>query len=166
MIIKKVNEFGNKTKRQRIDINKGDGLTPGSEVVIIPLTKYEDTKQKVLELKENLIKKNQELQLMQDQEQNLKEIIADVTAPIDEHYKKELKKKDDKIKQLELQLKTLQLKTNQFNLELMGLNFIDIGILHKHKKLIKNYNDDITLLGVDPKIVNADTKAIPGEDKK
>ena len=112
-------------------------------------------------INENLESQIQELK---NQEVNLKGIIEDVTAPIYENHEKELSKKDDEINQLQMQLKTLQAKTSQYNLELMGLNAIDIAIFRKHKKLIKNFNENITLLEADPEIVDADAKALPGND--
>ena len=65
-----------------------------------------------------------------------------------------------------MQLKALQVKTNQYNLDMQGLNVFDIAIFRKHKKLIQNFNDDIALVEVDRKIVDADAKAIPGNDKQ
>ena len=161
MIFKQVKEY---SKRQRIDINKSDGLTPGDEVAIIPVKKYEELEAELLELQENIKQKDNEIQLLQKQDQNLKEIIQDVTAPIYENHKKELQKKDSEIKQLQMQLELMKNKTSQYNLELMGLNAIDIAIFRKHKKLIKNYSEEIALVGVNPKIIDADAKAIPGNE--
>ena len=178
MIIKQVKEYGSKTKRQRIDINKNDGLAPGVEVVLIPVDKYNELKQDILDLQNELmtarneaemvteINSNyeQQIQDLKNQRINLKEIIEDMTTPIYENHQKELSKKDDEINQLQMQLKTLQAKTHQYNLELMGLNAIDIAIFRKHKRIIKKYNDEITLVGVDPKIIDADAQSLPGND--
>lgn len=163
MIIKEVKQYSN---RQRIDINKNDGLTPGSEVVILTTNEYENIKQNLMDLNNKLTSKDSELQVMKNQEQNLKEIISDAITPIDEHYQKELSNKDKQINQLQMQLKALQVKTNQYNLDMQGLNVFDIAIFRKHKKLIQNFNDDIALVEVDRKIVDADAKAIPGNDKQ
>ena len=179
MIIKKIKEYGNKTKRQRIDLNKSDGLTPGSEVVLIPVEKYNSIKQDILDLQNELMtarnesemlmeinaKLEQQIADMKNQEINLRKIIEDVTAPIDEHYQNELENKNDEIKQLKRQLNTLKAKTTQFNLELMGLNTIDMLFKHKHKKLITDFNDEITIVGDDPNIIDTDTKAIPGNNE-
>ena len=179
MIIKNVKEYGTKSKRLRIDINKGDDLAPGSEIVLIPVEKYNNIKQDIMDLQNELMtarnesemlmeinaKLEQQIADMKNQEINLRKIIEDVTAPIDEHYQNELENKNDEIKQLTDELKALKIKINQYNLEMMGLNTIDIWIRQKHKKLIHNFNDEITLFGVDPKIVEAETKAIP-EPKK
>lgn len=176
---KQVKEYGTKTKRQRIDLNKNDGFTPGAEVVIIPIQKYNEVKQDVLDLQNELMTARNEAEMLAEinaklenqikdlksQEINLKEIVENVTAPIDKQYQKELSKKDNEIKQLKLQLKAWEHKTNQYNLDMMGLNAIDIAIFRKHKKLIQSFNDEITLIGVDPKIIDADAKAIPGKDE-
>ncbi len=163
MLFKEVKQYSN---RQRIDINKSDGLNPGAKVVILTANEYEDIKQNLMDLNNKVTAKDGELQVMKNQEQNLKELIADAIAPIDNHYQKELEIKDKTIKQLQMELKTLKAKTNQYNLDMQGLNAFDMVILRKHKKLIKSFNEDITIIGIDPKIVDADAKAIPGNDNQ
>lgn len=159
MIIKEVKQYA---KRQRIDINKNDGLTPGNDVVILTTEEYADIKQNLMDLNNKVTAKDSELEVMKNQEQNLRELIADAIAPIDNHYQKELLKKDNQIKQLQMELKTIKAKTNQYNLEMQGLNIIDIGLLRKHKKLITDFNNEISKIVIDPKIVDADLSAIPG----
>lgn len=170
MIHKKVKEYSN---RQRIDLNKKDGLDADAEVVIMSASEYDGIKQNILNLtsqlrntENKLNAKKDEIQIYKDQEQNLKEIIADAIAPIDEHYKKELSIKDKQIKQLQMQLKALQVKTNQYNLDMQGLNALDMFIFRKHKKLIQKFNDEIAVIEDEPKIVDADAKAIPGKDNQ
>lgn len=172
MIHKQVKEYGNKSKRQRIDLSKKDGFDADADVVIMTTKEYDDIKENILNLtrqlrttEDKLTAKNDEIEIYKNQEQNLKEIVEDVTAPIYEKHQKELSKKDNEIKQLQVQLKALETKTNQYNLDMQGLNAIEILILRKHKKLIQKYNDEITLFGVDPKIVDADAKALPGKDQ-
>ena len=173
MIQKQVKQFGKKSPRLKIDINKSDNLTADTDVVILTADEYAGIKQNIINLtkqlrsaEDRLSAKVDELQIYKDQERNLKQIIEDVTAPIYENHQKELSKKEDEINQLQRQLKTLQAKTNQYNLELMGLNAFDIAIFRKHKKLIKEFNENIAILEVDPKIVDADAKAIPGKDSQ
>ena len=173
MIQKQVKQFGKKSPRLKIDINKSDNLTADTDVVILTADEYAGIKQNIINLtkqlrsaEDKLSAKVDELQIYKDQEQNLKQIIEDVTAPIYENHQKELSKKEDEINQLQRQLKTLQAKTNQYNLDMQGLNAIDILILRKHKKLIQKYNDEITVLGAGPEIVDADAKAIPGKDSQ
>ena len=179
MINKKVKEYSN---RQRIDLNKNDGFNPGDEVIIITAKRNDEIKETILDLRSQLISaenklaaKDEEITIYKNQEQNLKQIIKDVTAPIyenhkkelskkDDHYQKELSKKDDEINQLQIQLDLLKDKINRYNLDMQGLNAIDIAIFRKHKKLIKNFNDEITIIGADSKIIDADAKTIPGAD--
>ena len=161
MLNKKVKEY---TGRQRIDINKNDGLTPGAEVVILTLDEYNAIKDDILDIGNKLAAKDSELQLMKNQEQNLKEIIKNVTAPIHERHDKEIAKKDAEIERLSNELKALHDKTTQYNLDMQGLNIFDIAIFHKHKKLIAGFNEDIALIGVDQEIINTGAKAIPDND--
>ena len=175
MITKKIKEYGTKTKRQRIDINVSDGFAPGDEVVLIPVEKYAEIKDNILDLQNELMTARNESDMMaeinaklesqiQNQKIDLDKIIEKAVTPIDKHYQKEIGNKDNEIKQLKLQLKQWETKTNQYNLDMQGLNLIDIAIFRKHKKLITDFNDEITILAVDPKIIDADAKAIPGKD--
>ena len=170
MITKTIKEYG-KSQRQRIDVNKSDGLSTGEDVVLIPVTEYDKIKQNIMNLtrqlrscEDKLSAKEYEIKIYKDQEQNLEELIKNAITPIDEHYQREIKNKDNKINELETKLKTLETKINQYNLDMQGLNAIDLLIFRKHKKLIQKYNDEITVFADDPKIIDADTKAIPGED--
>ena len=171
MIIKVVKEYGTMNKRQRIDFNKSDGLIPGMEVYIIPKDEYSKIENSIMVLEndymqiENEVKiANEKIKFYEDQEQNLNQLIKDAIAPIDEHYQKELEIKDNEIKQLKMQLKTLQAKTNQYNLELMGLSAMDILFRSKHKKLIKNYSDEIAVIVDDhQKVVDVDAPGLPGK---
>ena len=162
MLYKEVKEYSN---RQRINLNKNDGFTPGEEVVIFTKSEFDKYKDNILNLQNQLRTTEDKLYNIQEQQENLEQMIDKITNPIHQTYKKQLDDKDKELKQLQLQLKTLQAKTNQYNLELMGLNGIDILLLRKHKKIIKNFNEDIALLADDPKIIDADTKAIPGNDE-
>lgn len=174
MITKTVKEYGTKSKRMRIDINKSDGFNANDEVAIIPIQKYNEIKQDILDLQNELMtaraesdmaaevnaKLTEQITDLRNRKINLDKMIKNAVTPIDEHYQREIKNKDDKINDLETKLKTLETKINQYNLDMMALNIIDIGILHKHKKLIKNFNESITVVGDDPTVVTADVKKI------
>ena len=161
MIKKEVKAYG-KTQRQRIDFNKGDHLEVGQEVNILTNQEYDE----LLECQSELQKVKNELIAMQNQEVNLKELIQDVTAPIYENHKKELENKDMQINQLTNELNALQIKINQYNLDMQGLNLIDIAILRKHKKLIKDFNSTISFVDKGANIVDVDAPAIPGDKEK
>ena len=161
MIKKEVKAYG-KTQRQRIDFNKGDHLEVGQEVNILTNQEYEE----LLECQSELQKVKNELIAMQNQEVNLKELIQDVTAPIYENHKKESENKDLQINQLTNELNALQIKINQYNLDMQGLNLIDIAILRKHKKLIKDFNSTISFVDKGANIVDVDAPAIPGDKEK
>lgn len=163
MLFKEVKEY---SKRQRINLNKDDGLTPGAKVVILTNNEYDNIKNDVLELKNQVVTLQKENQILQNQEQNLKQIIKDVTAPIYENHKKELENKDLKINELNNELNKVKARINQYNLDMQGLNIIDIAILRKHKKLIKDFNSTISIIDPGANIVDADTKAIPGGKEK
>ena len=163
MIFKEVKEY---SQRQRININIDDGLTPGAKVVILTNNEYDNIKNDVIELRNQVVTLQKENQILQNQEQNLKQIIKDVTAPIYENHKKELENKDLKINELNNELNKVKARINQYNLELQGLNLIDIAILRKHKKLIKDFNSTISIANPGANIVEADLSAIPGGKEK
>lgn len=163
MLFKEVKEY---SQRQRINLNKDDGLKPGDKVVILTNGEYENIKKDILELQDQAIQYEKENQILQSQEQNLKEIIQDITAPIYENHKKELENKDLQINQLTNELNALKVKINQYNLDMQGLNLIDIAILRKHKKLIKDFNSTISFADKGANIVDVDAPAIPGDKEK
>ena len=187
MIIKQVKEYGSKTKRQRIDLAKADGFTPGEDVVLIPKEQYDSIKQDILDLQQQITDKDSELKIayeqiniasevsnnlkkqfedLRNQKINLQQVVNDAIAPIDEHYQKELKKKDKKIEQLEIKYNSLLGKAHKNNLELMGLNIFEIGLFHKHKKLIMDFDQELTIVATDPEVVTTDAKKLPGNENE
>lgn len=58
---------------------------------------------------------------------------------------------------MQIQLKALQTKTNQYNLDMQGLNVIDIAVLRKHKKLIQDFN---TAIADADAVIDADIKKV------
>ena len=162
MIKKKIKEYGNKSKRQRIDINLSDGFKPGDEVVLIPANEYDEIKTKLFEY----TAMDKELQILQNQEQNLKEIVEDVTTPIHENYKKELQDKDTQIKQLQRQLNTLKRIFNQFIIDITSLSAWDIFFRGKHKDLISDFNSKIWITTNDNEVEEMDQPAISGSEVK
>ena len=187
MIIKQVKEYGSKTKRQRIDLAKADGFTPGEDVVLIPKQKYDSIKQDILDLQQQITDKDSELKIayeqiniasevsnnlkkqfedLRNQKINLQQVVKDALTPIDEHYQKELKKKDKQIEQLEIKYNSLLGKAHKNNLELMGLNIFEIGLFHKHKKLIMEFDQELTIVATDPEVVTTDAKKLPGNENE
>ena len=150
MIKKKVKEY---SKRKRIELNQSDNIDAGAEVIILSENEYNQLLAKINDY--DAVKK--ENQILHNQENNLKKIVDDVTAPIYDQHQKELTNKDQQIKQLQIQLKALQTKTNQYNLDMQGLNVIDIAVLRKHKKLIKDFN---TAIADADAVIDADIKKV------
>ena len=176
MIIKQVKEYGKKTKRQRIELNNKDGLETGTQVALIPLEDYQETQTRIADL-ENLIMDiqkelttlrpenkslKQQLDTYKKQENNLKEIIEDVTAPIHTHYESELEKKDNQIKELQDQLNRLDRESINYNLELNGFNGFELIVMRKHKNLVKQFTGavDLIMKRSDREIVEADAPAL------
>ncbi len=187
MIIKQVKEYGSKTKRQRIDLAKSDGFTPGEDVVLIPKEQYDSIKQDILDLQQQITDKDSELKIayeqiniasevsnnlkkqfedLRNQKINLQQVVKDALTPIDEHYQKELKKKDKQIEQLEIKYNSLLGKAHKNNLELMGLNIFEMGLFHKHKKLIMDFDQELTIVATDPEVVTTDAKKLRGNENE
>ena len=184
MITKQVKEY---SSRQRINLNKNDGFTPGENVVLIPKEQYDSIKQDILDLQQQITDKDSELKIayeqiniasevsnnlkkqfedLRNQKINLQQVVKDALTPIDEHYQKELKKKDKQIEQLEIKYNSLLGKAHQHNLELMGLRTRDILFRNKHKKLIFEFDQELTILVTDPKVVTTDAKKLPGNENE
>ena len=72
MIIRQVKEY---SKRQRINLNKSDGLKDGQEVVVLPTQEY-DFKirvkdNKISELKETINERNNQIELLEKEIEKL-----------------------------------------------------------------------------------------------
>ena len=153
MIIKEVKEYSG---RQRITLNKNDNIPPGSEVAILPLDEYRKFKSDVYDLQHQNTALTEQLEIYQEQENNLKEIVEDITAPIHEHYQKLLDDKDEQITALTNELKQHDRRTNTLNLSIMGLNGIELLILRKHKRLITEFNAEMNIELDDQKIIDTE----------
>lgn len=162
MIIKKIKEYGQKSPRLKIDINKGDGFNPGDEVVILGKEEYDAIKDKLLDY--TALKK--ENQLLHNQEQNLQNLIEDVTTPIYANHEKELSKKDNLIEQLQMQVDRLKEICNQFNIDIASLSAWDIIFKGKHKVLVSEFNKSIWITTKDNQVEEVDQPAIPGGEGK
>ena len=162
MIIKKIKEYGQKSPRLKIDINKGDGFNPGDEVVILGKEEYDAIKDKLLDY--TALKK--ENQLLHNQEQNLQNLIEDVTTPIYANHEKELSKKDNLIEQLQMQVNRLKEICNQFNIDIASLSAWDIIFKGKHKVLVSEFNKSIWFTAKDNQVEEVEQPAIPGDEGK
>lgn len=175
VVNKIIKEYGSKAKRLRIDINKTDGLTPGSEVCIIPVDEYQDLQQQITDLKQDVkiaraeadigsevIKKlEDQIQDYKTRDINLEKVVTDALSPIDKHYTKELENKDKQYKQLEIKYNSLLGKAHKNNLELMGLNAYQLLIQRKYKKLIMEFDQELTILLNDQNLEVADAPRLP-----
>lgn len=166
MLFKEVKQYG-ADKRQHIIINKSDNF-PSGNVVIFTEDEYKDFKQGILDLEDKiktLENENSKLTALNDnyknQETNLKEIVENVTAPIHKTYKEDLEAKDDKINELQTKLDAVELKFNEYNLELNGLNGIEMVLLRRHKKMIKQYSGTINTIIKSVKVDNNSLEAEP-----
>lgn len=156
MLFKVVKEY---SKRQRINLNKDDGLTSGDKVVILTDDEYQKIKNDIIELEQKAISYKEVNDLLGSQENDLKKIVEDVTAPIDERYNKELDKKDKEITDLKNELNTLKGVCNQYNIDMSGLSLIDVLFRSKHKKLVSEFNNKIWFKNKDGAI-DGDVKLI------
>ena len=180
MIIKQVKEYSN---RQRITLNKSDGLKDGQEVVVLPTKEYDFQirvkDNKISELKETINEKNNQINslekeiekltieknLLQNQQNNLKDIIEDTINPIHKQYKEQLSEKNDTISELKMENKSLKNKSNQLCIDIMDLSALQLIFTNKKKVLIDDFNKSISIvLPNDTTISETNAKQI--EDKK
>ena len=161
MIIKQVKEYSN---RQRINLNKNDGLEDGQEVVIIPKSDFNDIETKInsAELKienmtEDIKKLTIEKELLENQQNNLKEIIEDVINPIHEQHQKELSARDVEIKQLQMENTALKSKSSQLCIDIMDLSALQLIFTDKKKVLIDDFNKSISIVMPTDPINDADS---------
>ena len=136
MIIKQVKEY---SKRKRIEINKTDNLDAGAKVIILSENEYN---QLINEL-DNYDALKKENQILNEQENNLSEMVKDITAPIYDQHKKDLQKKDNEIEQLTSQLNYIRKSISHYIISLSSLGLMDLVFRSQHKKIIDDMNDTI-----------------------
>lgn len=144
MIYKEVKEY---SQRQRINLNKKDGFSKGDKIVVMSEKEYNDLTREVTNLNNKITAKDKELEVYTNQEQNLKEIIENITTPIYENHKKELENREVKINELEEQLNQLKKIYVQYNISMTALNLWDILVFRRHKKLINDFNNTFWVTG-------------------
>ena len=150
MRIKEVKEY---SKRQRININKEDGLSDGQEVAILTIEEYKDLKQtenllsrQIHSLKEDIDKLTIENKLLNTQQTNLKDIVADVITPINEQHQRELSAKDVEIGRLKAEVKALENKSHQLCIDIMDLSALQLIFTDKRKVMIDDFNKSISIV--------------------
>jgi len=164
MIIKQVKEYSN---RQRINLNKNDGLEDGQEVVIFSKSDFNDIEMKIQmaelkidNMKSEIEKLTFEKELLENQQTNLKEIIEDVINPLHEQHQKELSMKDVELNQLKIENTALKSKSNQLCIDFMDLSALQFIFTDKKKVLIDDFNKSISVIIDDATLTNADAKRI------
>lgn len=136
MIKKEVKEYNG---RQRIELNKKDNLDAGAKIIILSENEYNQLIDKINDY--DALKK--ENQILNEQENNLSEMVKDITAPIYDQHKKDLQKKDNEIEQLTSQLNYIRKSISHYIISLSSLGFMDLVFRTKHKKIIHDMNDTI-----------------------
>ena len=48
----------------------------------------------------------------------------------------------------------------------MGLNIFEMGLFHKHKKLIMDFDQELTIVATDPEVVTTDVKKLRGNENE
>lgn len=180
MRIKQVKEYSN---RQRITLNKKDGLSDGEEVVILTKREYEfkekvhnnkieDLQNKINGylmqidlLKKDIDRLTIENDLLNNQQNNLQQIIKDVIEPVQEQHKIDLEVKENEIKQLKMDNESLKNKSNQLCIDIMDLSALQLIFTDKKKVLIDDFNKSISFVINDATITDTDAKKIE-EPKK
>lgn len=156
MIIKEVKNYSG---RLRINITAKDGFQPNEDIVLMSTAEYDNIKETILDLQQQItILKNEndmltemESQLRQSyyamkkkmiSEDQLEDIIKLAVNPINEHYNSELQKKDDIINSKDNELNNIKAVLNKFTTSISGLSLWDL-IRGRHKDLINDFHDSI-----------------------
>ena len=142
----RVKEIKNYSGRLRINIVQDDPFQPNEKVVLMSMQEYEEIKDKILELQEQVTEVQKEAEMLQttiDQHNDqIPQIVKVALSPIEEHYNSELEKKDNVISDKEDEINNINAVLNKFSTSMSGLSFIDL-IRGKHKNLIDDFHDSI-----------------------
>ena len=163
----RVKEIKNYSGRLRINIVQDDQFQPNEEVVLMSMQEYDNIKDKILELQEQVTEVQKEAEMMQTNIDQYKDQIQDLIKlalqPMEEHYNSELEKKDKVISDKEDEINSILAVMNQFSISMSGLSFIDI-IRGKHKGLINDFHDSVW--GNVPMDQVQEVEKLPAEDDK
>lgn len=129
--------------RQRIELNKKDNLDAGAKIIILSENEYNTIMKNLQDLEKQNIELTSQLNQMQNQDTNIKEMLKNTTSHLYENHQKELENKDNEIKQLEQQINAMRKSIIYYILQLSALNVLDLIFKSKHKKIIASMNDVI-----------------------
>ena len=149
----KVKEIKNYSGRLRINIVQSDGFKANEDVILMSVQEYDDIKDSILELQNQITVLSNENAMLNEMETKLRKGISEresqiddllkiALQPIQEHYEIEIQKRDDTINEKDKELNNIKAVLNRFTTSMSGLSFIDF-IRSKHKKLINDFHDSI-----------------------
>lgn len=176
MRTKIIKEYSN---RQRINLTNEDNFITGEQVYIFTEEEHHQQEEYISQLQLKLTTVQNECEVYKNRAETfeevikesktqtvqLEEIIKETLSPIEEHYKKEIKKKEDIISELNAKIEKIQVAFHQFNTRINQLSTLDIWLRKKHHQVINEFTNSVWIISKEDNIIDTeDVPAIPEAD--
>ena len=132
------------SKRQRINLNKGDGFNDGDIVIVMAISEFEEIKEQLIQLNTYKAK----VEAYETGNELLKGMSTDSSKDIVEAYEKRLDKKDNQLNEKDNELSRLKDIFSNYEKRVYGLNPFDV-LLRRNKKLSDEFHNSIWIIAPD-----------------
>lgn len=132
------------SKRQRINLNKGDGFNDGDIVIVMAISEFEKIKEQLIQLNTYKAK----VEAYETGNELLKGMSTDSSKDIVEAYEKRLDKKDNQLNEKDNEISRLKDIFSNYEKRVYGLNPFDV-LLRRNKKLSDEFHNSIWIIAPD-----------------
>lgn len=132
------------SKRQRINLNKGDGFNDGDIVIVMAISEFEEIKKQLIQLNTYKAK----VEAYETGNELLKGMSTDSSKDIVEAYEKRLDKKDNQLNEKDNEISRLKDIFSNYEKRVYGLNPFDV-LLRRNKKLSDEFHNSIWIIAPD-----------------
>ena len=132
------------SKRQRINLNKGDGFNDGDIVIVMAISEFEEIKEQLIQLNTYKAK----VEAYETGNELLKGMSTDSSKDIVEAYEKRLDKKDNQLNEKDNEISRLKDIFSNYEKRVYGLNPFDV-LLRRNKKLSDEFHNSIWIIAPD-----------------
>lgn len=132
------------SKRQRINLNKGDGFNDGDIVIVMAVSEFEEIKEQLIQLNTYKAK----VEAYETGNELLKGMSTDSSKDIVEAYEKRLDKKDNQLNEKDNEISRLKDIFSNYEKRVYGLNPFDV-LLRRNKKLSDEFHNSIWIIAPD-----------------
>ena len=132
------------SKRQRINLNKGDGFNDGDIVIVMAVSEFEEIKEQLIQLNTYKAKVEAFEKIINQPPKDTDEILKKIS----QGYEERLDKKDNELKGKDKEISRLKDIFSNYEKRVYGLNPFDV-LLRRNKKLSDEFHNSIWIIAPD-----------------